>query len=137
MNVVLVPVSEPVYTNTQQYTDFWHIPSNWFYRTDADYMEGQTNSIAFHDGEEVPLVMFAWRGVKQMMWWNLASILSVWTMDWSFHGFQGQDVCHGGGPTATAAFGSYAAVGKSAVKLANKNVRNVWQYAGAKMRQEK
>lgn len=51
-------------------------------------------------------------------------------MDWSIHGFQQEDVQRGGGPTAIAAFGSYAAAGKNAVKLANKNVRNVWQFAG-------
>lgn len=36
---------------------------------------------------------------------------------------------HGGGPIATAAFGSYRATGKSAVRLANKNVQNVWHCA--------
>lgn len=82
--------------------------------------------------------MFAWGGgMKQITWWNLANILPVWKMDWSIHGFQGQDVWNKGGPTATAVFGLYWAAGKSAVKLGNKNVQNVWQCAGAKMRQEK
>lgn len=44
---------------------------------------------------------------------------------------------HKGGPTATAVFGLYRAAGKSAFKLGNKNVQNVWQCAGAKTRQEK
>lgn len=54
MNAILV--SEPVYTNTRQYTDFWHIQTNWFYRTD-DYMKGQMNSFAFHDGEKMRMLL--------------------------------------------------------------------------------
>lgn len=93
------------------------------------WLYGGTNSIAFHDWEEMPFGYFCLNGVKQMTWWNLANILSIWTMNWSIHGFQGEDVWHGVGPTATATFGSYAAAGKSAVKLGNKNVWNVWQCA--------
>lgn len=58
-------------------------------------------------------------------------------MYWSVHGYQGQDMWHGGGTTVTAAFGSFIAAGKGAVKLANKNVQNVWHYAREKMCQEK